>query len=132
MRAPVKRLAESTSAACGLYAWPKHVESQLNAMATFVFRLINPRPTFAQDMTDEERDVMARHAAHWKPYLDSGQMVVFGPILDDTGSWGLGIVEAADEQELRVRRKGPGRHDGHGKDRARPHAHGIRTRPVNR
>lgn len=102
MRAPVKRLAESTSAACGLYAWPKHVESQLNAMATFVFRLINPRPTFAQDMTDEERDVMARHAAHWKPYLDSGQMVVFGPILDDTGSWGLGVVEAADEQELRA------------------------------
>jgi uncharacterized protein len=102
MRAPVKRLAESTSAACGLYAWPKHVESQLNAMATFVFRLINPRPTFAQDMTDEERDVMARHAAHWKPYLDSGQMVVFGPILDDTGSWGLGVVEAADEQELRT------------------------------
>lgn len=102
MRAPARRLAESTSAACGLYAWPKHVESQLNAMATFVFRLINPRPTFAQDMTDEERDVMARHAAHWKPYLDSGQMVVFGPILDDTGSWGLGVVEAADEQELRA------------------------------
>jgi uncharacterized protein len=70
-------------------------------MATFVFRLISPRPTFAQDMTDEERDVMARHAAHWQPYLDSGQMVVFGPILDATGSWGLGVVEAADEQELR-------------------------------
>ncbi len=71
-------------------------------MATFVFRLINPRPNFAQDMTDEERDVMARHAAHWQPYLDSGQMVIFGPILDDTGSWGLGVVEAADEQELRA------------------------------
>jgi uncharacterized protein len=71
-------------------------------MATFVFRLISPRPTFAQDMTDDERDVMARHAAYWQPYLDSGQMVVFGPILDDTGSWGLGVVEAADEQELRA------------------------------
>ena len=70
-------------------------------MATFVFRLINPRPTFAQDMTDQERDVMARHAAHWQPYLDSGQMVVFGPVLDGTGSWGLGVVEADDEQELR-------------------------------
>jgi uncharacterized protein len=70
-------------------------------MATFVFRLINPRPTFAQDMTEEERGVMARHAAHWKPYLDSGEMVVFGPVLDGTGSWGLGVVEADDEQELR-------------------------------
>jgi uncharacterized protein len=69
-------------------------------MATFVFRLINPRPTFAQDMSDEEREIMARHAAYWKPYLDSGQMVVFGPILDGTGSWGLGVVEADDAKEL--------------------------------
>jgi uncharacterized protein len=69
---------------------------------TFVFRLVSPRPTFALDMTDAERDVMGRHAAHWRPYLDSGQMVVFGPVLDDTGSWGLGVVEADDEQELRL------------------------------
>jgi uncharacterized protein len=71
-------------------------------MATFVFRLLPPRPTFALDMSDEERDVMGRHAAHWTPYLESGQMVVFGPILDSIGSWGLGVVEAQDEQELRL------------------------------
>ena len=70
-------------------------------MTTFVFRLVPPRPTFALDMSDEERDIMGRHAAHWQPYLDSGQMVVFGPILDTTGSWGLGVVEAQHEQELR-------------------------------
>ncbi len=45
---------------------------------------------------------MARHAAHWAPYIESGQMVVFGPVLDQTGSWGLGVVEARDEQELRA------------------------------
>ncbi len=71
-------------------------------MSTFVFRLIAPRPTFAQDMTDEEREVMGRHAAYWKPYLESGQMVFFGPVLDETGSYGLGIVEAEDEEELRA------------------------------
>ena len=51
-------------------------------------------------MTDAEREIMDRHAAHWQPYIDSGQMVIFGPILDDTGSWGLGVVEAEDEEEL--------------------------------
>jgi uncharacterized protein YciI len=71
-------------------------------MSTFVFRLKAPRPTFAQDMTDEEREIMGRHAAYWQPYLDSGQMVIFGPVLDDTGSWGLGVVEAEDEDELRA------------------------------
>ncbi len=71
-------------------------------MATFVFRLKAPRPTFALDMTDEEREIMGRHAAYWQPYLDSGRMVVFGPVLDDTGSWGLGVVEHEDEDELRA------------------------------
>ena len=45
---------------------------------------------------------MGRHAAHWQRYIDSGQMVVFGPVLDGTGSWGLGVVEADDEDELRA------------------------------
>jgi uncharacterized protein YciI len=52
-------------------------------------------------MSDEEREIMGRHAAHWQPYLDSGRMVVFGPVLDSTGSWGLAVVEAEDEDELR-------------------------------
>lgn len=71
-------------------------------MSAFVFRLHGPRPTFALDMTDEEREIMARHAAHWRPFIDSGQMVVFGPVLDNTGSWGLGVVEADDEDQLRA------------------------------
>jgi uncharacterized protein len=71
-------------------------------MSTFVFRLISPRPTFALDMTDEERAVMERHAAHWQSFIDAGQMVLFGPVLDSTGSWGLGVVEAEDEDELRA------------------------------
>src|SRR4051794_3705386 len=71
-------------------------------MTTFVFRLNAPRPNLALDMTDEERQVMGRHAAYWRPLIDSGQMVVFGPVLDGTGSWGLGVVEAEDEDGLRA------------------------------
>jgi uncharacterized protein YciI len=71
-------------------------------MSTFVFRLNAPRPTVALDMSDEEREIMARHAAHWRPWIESGQMVIFGPVLDSTGSWGLGVVEADDEKELRA------------------------------
>lgn len=70
-------------------------------MNTFVFRLKAPRPTFALDMTDEEREIMGRHAAHWQPFIDDGRMVFFGPVLDGTGSWGLGVVEAEDEDEIR-------------------------------
>ena len=69
-------------------------------MATFVFRLKAPRPNFALDMTDEEREIMGRHASYWRPYIEGGRMVVFGPVLDGSGSWGLGVVEADDEEEI--------------------------------
>jgi uncharacterized protein len=82
--------------------WRHPITRTLRPMTTFVFRLKAPRPTFALDMSDEEREIMSRHAAYWQPYIDSSQMVVFGPVLDDTGSWGLGVIEAEDEDELRA------------------------------
>ena len=70
-------------------------------MPTFVLRLKAPRPNFAQTMTDTEREIMGRHAAHWAPYLERGDMVVFGPILTDDDSYGLAVVQTDDEQSLR-------------------------------
>jgi uncharacterized protein len=75
---------------------------RLRRVTTFVFRLMAPRPTFAPDMTDEEREIMGRHAAHWQPFVDGGQMVVFGPVLDSRGSWSLAVIEADDEDQLRT------------------------------
>jgi len=70
-------------------------------MATFVLRLIAPRPNFAQTLTDSELEIMGRHAAHWSPYVERGEMVVFGPILTEDDSYGLAVLEAEDEQALR-------------------------------
>ena len=71
-------------------------------MPVFVMRLMGTRPDFALTMSDEERAIMGRHASYWQPYLDAGQMAVFGPVLDSTGSWGLGVIEVDDEEELRA------------------------------
>jgi uncharacterized protein len=68
----------------------------------FVLRLKAPRPNFAQTITEEEREIMGRHAAHWAPWLERGAMVVFGPVLTDDDSYGLAVVETEDEQELRA------------------------------
>ena len=70
-------------------------------MPTFVLRLIAPRADFAQTITDAEMEIMNRHAAHWRPYLDAGQMVVFGPVLTDDDSYGLAVVQTDDEPALR-------------------------------
>src|SRR5438105_14142419 len=70
-------------------------------MTTFVLRLIAPRPNFAHTLTDSEREIMDSHAAHWRPYLERGDMVVFGPVLTDEDSYGLAVVETGDVQALR-------------------------------
>ncbi len=70
-------------------------------MPAFVLRLIAPRSNFAQTITDAERKIMDSHAAHWRPYVERGDMVVFGPVLTDEDSFGLAVVETNDEQALR-------------------------------
>jgi uncharacterized protein YciI len=70
-------------------------------MPTFVLRLIAPRANFAQTLTDSEREIMGAHAEHWRPYLERGDMVVFGPVLTDDDSYGLAVVDTDDEQALR-------------------------------
>jgi uncharacterized protein len=69
-------------------------------MPVFVLRLKAPRPRFAQTLTDTEMEIMGRHGAHWRPYLERGDMVAFGPVLTDDDSYGLAVVETDDEQAL--------------------------------
>jgi uncharacterized protein YciI len=67
----------------------------------FVYKLIPPRPTFGPgEMTDDEAAVMGEHAAYWSQLLAAGRAVVFGPVLDPSGNWGLAVVEAASEAEV--------------------------------
>ena len=70
-------------------------------MPVFVLRLKAPRPRFAETLTDAEREIMARHGAYWRPYLERGDMIAFGPVLTDDDSYGLAVVETGDERALR-------------------------------
>lgn len=69
-------------------------------MSFFVYKLIAPRPTFAQDMTAAEAKVMEEHGAYWRDLAERGIAVLFGPVLDPKGSWGLAVAETKDEAEL--------------------------------
>ena len=60
-----------------------------------------PRPTFMQDMTDEERAVMQKHLVYWNNLMSQGKVLAFGPVLDPQGAYGLGIVEVENEEEVK-------------------------------
>lgn len=73
-----------------------------SAKKYFVLKLIAPRATFAMDMTEEERNIMKQHTDYWRDLMARGSVLVFGPVLDPKGVWGLGIVEAENEEQVRT------------------------------
>ena len=68
----------------------------------FVYKLNPPRVSFAVDMSDEEGAVMGAHGAYWRGLLDARTAVVFGPVLDPSGVWGLAVVEARTTDEVQA------------------------------
>ena len=66
----------------------------------FLFRLVPPRADFAQTMTPAERDAMQRHQAYWQDLLAEGRVVVYGPVADPEGIWGMGVLRAADRAQV--------------------------------
>ena len=65
--------------------------------AYFLYKLIPPRPTFDEDMTEEEGAVMGEHVSYWGRLIEDGTAIVFGPVGDPEGVWGLGVLTVADE-----------------------------------
>jgi len=71
-------------------------------MSYFVYKLIPPRPTFAADMNDAEAATMGDHADYWQRQFGEGRVVVYGPVSDPSGTWGLAVVEAETEDAVRA------------------------------
>jgi len=72
-----------------------------NNKKTFFLKLIPPRPTFVQDMTEDERTIMQEHAVYWKELMERGICRAYGPVFDPNGVYGMGIMEVEDEAFLR-------------------------------
>ena len=66
----------------------------------FFLKLDPPRPSFMVDMTDAERGIMFQHVNYWQKYLENGTMIVFGPVMDPKGGYGVGIIEVDSEEQL--------------------------------
>jgi len=66
----------------------------------FALKLVPCRPSFAQDMTPEERSIMQQHVAYWRDLMDKGMVIVFGPVMDPKGPYGLGVIAVDDEAEV--------------------------------
>jgi hypothetical protein len=66
----------------------------------FFVRTNNPRPTFHLDMTDAERATMTRHVEYWTERAREGISVLFGPVADPSGFYGIGVYKVEDADEM--------------------------------
>ena len=68
----------------------------------YFLRLIPPRPSFPHDMTEAERALMLEHVAYFQQQFAEGRLLIYGPVLSPTNSFGMAVVAAADEAEVRA------------------------------
>jgi hypothetical protein len=66
----------------------------------FFVKLNPPRPTFAMDMTTEEKAIMQQHVGYWTGLMQQGIAIVFGPVLNPAGVHGIGVVAVDDPGQL--------------------------------
>src|SRR5437016_1968619 len=71
-------------------------------MPHYFLKLVAPRPSFAMDMNEAEKKIMQEHFLYWKGRQYKGEVLVFGPVLDPAGPYGMGIIEASDEAGARA------------------------------
>ncbi|HXH26577.1 MAG TPA: YciI family protein [Candidatus Acidoferrum sp.] len=70
-------------------------------MMYFFVKTQNPRPSFHLDMTTDERKTMQEHVAYWSAKAAVGIAVVFGPVMDPAGVYGIGVYKVGDEAEMK-------------------------------
>lgn len=63
-------------------------------------KLIPPRPSFAFDMSDAERALMQQHGAYWSKVAGDGKAIVFGPVADPDGPYGILVLEVEQEEDV--------------------------------
>ena len=75
----------------------------LAIMPHFFCKLIAPRPTFPFDMNEGEKALMGEHATYWAGMCKEGAVLVYGPVMDPKGPFGMGVFEGADEADVKRR-----------------------------
>lgn len=67
----------------------------------FMIKYPPARSSFPGDATAEEKEIMGRHVEYWTNLMNQGHCLVFGPVMDPNGFYGLGVVQVDDVEQVR-------------------------------
>ena len=70
-------------------------------MAIYLYKLTPPRPTFPAQMTPAEGAAMQAHFGYWTDHMKRGAALVFGPVADPEGTYGIAILSVPSEEDAK-------------------------------
>jgi uncharacterized protein YciI len=65
----------------------------------FLYKLYPPRPTFHLDQNEDERKVMQQHMEYWKELTNKKNAIIYGPVFDHKGVYGMAVIEVNYERQ---------------------------------
>ena len=69
-------------------------------MKYYLCKFIPPRADFLATMSADEKKWMKQHGDFMNDLLDKGLIVAHGPVIDQTGGYGVSLYQIADDQEV--------------------------------
>lgn len=67
----------------------------------YYLKFMPPRPTFAEDMTDEERELMMEHSKYVRQFFNTGKVLLYGAVMVPHGAFAVVVLQMADAAEVR-------------------------------
>ncbi|SSB97398.1 Uncharacterized conserved protein YciI, contains a putative active-site phosphohistidine [Pseudomonas sp. 43mfcvi1.1] len=71
-------------------------------MKYYLCKYIPPRADFLATMTADEREWMMQHGTYLNDLLEQGLVVAHGPVMDDSGGYGVSLYEIADDRDIKA------------------------------
>lgn len=71
-------------------------------MDAHFFRIVPPRARSLPHMRPDELVVIDEHVTYWADLLERGHVLAFGPVADETGNYGVGVIRAESPEQARA------------------------------
>ena len=65
----------------------------------FLYKLYPPRPSFHVNQNEKEKKVMEQHVEYWKELTSEKNAIVYGPVFDPKGIYGMAVIEVNNEED---------------------------------
>lgn len=65
----------------------------------FLYKMYPPRPSFHLDQNENEAKVMQQHIDYWRELTNKKNAIVYGPVFDPNGIYGMAVIEVTNEEQ---------------------------------